>query len=260
MGAKFTKHKNSPFTQRNLNAFDGEMQQLIINGRSYFELIANDDLPAGTVNKTATFTRLDLPHKYPLSFATTHSSLELPKIDAHHILLIQFHFKTAEDSGLILYNRGRNSDFLAVELHAGQVSYVFSMGSEINRIRSRSRAKLNDNKWHLVSIWRSTRTNHELTVDSLVYKYATVNSEHVAFNLVDRLYLGGVRNQSMYGELVRQNRVVSRHGFKGCIASLEINGHVPDFDSALNNRNKVSGNISKGCESKFLFYFTHFDL
>jgi neurexin len=256
MGAKFTKHKNSPFTQRNLNAFEGEMQQLIINGRSYFELIANEDL-VGTVNKTATFNRLDLPHKYPLTFQTSSSWMELPKIDAHHILLIQFHFKTTEENGLILYNRGRNSDFLAVELQNGQVSYIFSMGSEINRIKSKSRTKLNDNKWHLVSIWRSTKTNHELTVDSLVYKYATVNSEHASFNLVDRLHFGGLRNQSMFNELVKLNRISSRHGFKGCIASLEINGHVPDFESVMSNRNKVSPTISKGCESKNQAFFSN---
>lgn len=134
--------------------FDGQMQQLIINSRSYFELIANGDFntssslasPVSVLNRTVTFSRPDIPHKYPLTFRTfsapaSSSSLTsphqqptwlaLPKIDTLHLLMIQFHFKTSVANGLIMYNRGIQDDFIVVELIDGQV--VFSFG--LNRVR-----------------------------------------------------------------------------------------------------------------------------
>lgn len=245
LGSKLIKHKT-----RSLNSFEGQMQQLIINGKSFFELIDNGDM-ANSVNRTVTFLRADLPHKFPLTFHTNQSWVALPKIDAFHILLIQFHVKTALANGLILYNNGQNSDFLAVELVDGQINYVFSLGKVVNRIKSRSKERLNDNKWHLVSIWRSTKSNHELSVDSILYRHTTKSNENLQFNLIDFLYVGGLRNQTEYETLNEKSRIMSRHGFKGCLASFEINGRVPDFDDVLNVNGKMNGNITKGCESPF---------
>jgi neurexin len=225
------------------------MQQLIINGKSYFELINNGDME-NLVNKTVSFIRADLPHKYPITIHNTRSWLALPKIDAFHILIVQFHFKTKEENGLILYNSGHNNDYIAVELVNGQIQYVFSLGKETNVIKSKSKEKLSDNKWHLVTIWRPTKTNHELSVDSLVYKYSSNNNEYNQFNLIDRLYVAGLRDDSEYQMLISKNKINSYHGFKGCLASLEINGRVPDFDDVLKSKgNKMNGQISKGCES-----------
>lgn len=115
-------------------SFEGQMQQLIINSRSFFELLANGDVAATTpvvaaLNTSATFSRPDLPHKYPLTFRSRHATwLALPKIDAHHLLMIAFHFKTSLDSpALIMFNRGLNDDFLAVELVDGQIVFSFAI-------------------------------------------------------------------------------------------------------------------------------------
>jgi neurexin len=251
LGSKITRHKVLPHAKRELNSYEGQMQQLIINGRSYFELIENGDM-ANSVNRTVTFLRSDTPHKYPIYFQNAYSWIVMPKIDAYHILLVQFHFKTTHENGLIMYNNGEHGDYLAVELFNGQISYVFSLGSAANTLKSKSKEKLNDNKWHLVSIWRSTKTNHELTVDSIVYKHSSNNNEHTVFNLVDKLYLGGLSEPLDYERLVNRSRIKSTHGFRGCLASVEINGRVPDFDEILNSPGKSSGNVTKGCDSKRL--------
>lgn len=236
--------------QRDVSSFEGQMQQLIINGRSYFELIANDEI-SNFINRTVTFLRDDIPHKYPLTFHNTQSWLVLPKIDAFHTLLIQFHFRTIQYYGLILYNRGQNDEFIAVELDDGQISFLFSIGRVIHKVKTRSKEKLNDEKWHLVSIWRSTKTNYELSVDSLQYKYMSNQNEQKTFHLIDKLYVGGLKNQSDFEILRSKYKIVSQHGYKGCLASLEINGRVSDFDEILtNSNNKMSeNNITKGCES-----------
>ena len=245
--------RTTQYSHRQINSFEGQMQQLIINGKSYFELIDNGDL-SNSVNRTVTFLRTDLPHKYPLTFHSTESWFALPKIDAFHILLIQFHFKTSEENGLILYNSGVSSDYLAVELVDGQINYVFSLGKVTNVIRSRSKEKLNNNRWHLVSIWRSTKTNHELSVDSLIYKYSSNNNEYTMFNLVGNLNVGGLRDPTEYQMLNQKSKINSKHGFKGCLASIEINGRVPDFDEILNDPNRSNLNVTKGCESKNTFF------
>lgn len=121
-----------------------------------------------------------------------------------------------------------------------------------NRLKSRSKEKLNDNKWHLVTVWRSTRTSYELTVDALVVRLIVNGTvgERTSFGLVDRLYVGGLRNDSEYVELRQKGKIASKHGYMGCMASIEINGRVPDFDDILNVYNRMNGNITKGCECK----------
>jgi hypothetical protein len=233
------------------------MQQLIINSKSYFELIDNNEIP-NIINKTVTFLRNDIMHKYPITFFNKHSWIKLPKIEASQILLIQFHFKTSHENGLILFNPGENGDFLSVQLVDGQIVYAFSLGKGIHELKSRVRHKLNDNKWHLVSIWRSTRTNHELTVDSLLYKHSLVDEKHLLFNLAESLSLGGLKNDDLYESLKTKGHIFSSHGFQGCLASIEINGQIPVFDQVWENENKMKGNISKGCGGNYLVFFKDF--
>jgi neurexin len=222
------------------------MQEFIFNGKSYFELIHYNEIP-NIVNKTVKFLQNDIIHKYPITFGNTNSWIELPKIDATQILLIQFHFKTSQENGLIMYNPGINGDFLSIELVEGQISYSFSLGKGIHELKSNIKKSLNDNKWHTVSIWRSTRTNHELNVDSILYKHSLVDEKHLIFNLVESLSIGGLKNQSMYENLKFQHKMHSFHGFEGCLASIEINGQIPNLDHVWTNENKMNGNISKGC-------------
>ena len=245
LGRRLIKEDDNEYQKRSMSSFEGEMEQLVINGKSYFELIDNRDLDK-SVTQTVTFKRNDLPHKYPLTFHDTSSWLKLPKIDAFHTLLVQFHFKTTEKDGLILFNAGQNSDHFAVELNNGQIYYHFSLGQGRNVIASKSKQKLNDNKWHLVSIFRSTKTNHELTVDSIVYKFSSSKNEKSVFNLVGNLYVGGLDDN--YEAVAIKTGMASRNGFKGCLASLEINGRIPDISDIIRG-DRIHGHISQGCES-----------
>lgn len=80
-------------------------------------------------------------------------------------------------------------DFVAVEIVAGHVVYVFDMGDGPVKIRDNARQSLNDNKWHAVTIGRPGPRQHTLLVDDA---FATVTSsghnEHL--NLAGLLYLG----------------------------------------------------------------------
>lgn len=246
LGSKYSLHRRRHKRASQTTSFEGQMQSLILNGKSYFELMENGDL-LNLINHTITFSKPDISHKYPLSFHTSESWFALPRIDAYHMLLIQFHFKTDSENGLILYNGGQNDDYVAVELVNGQILYAFSLGKSINTIKSKSKIKLNDNEWHLVSIWRSTKSDHELTVDSLVYKYSSDKNKYTMFNLDDKLYIGSLPSQGHFNKLNSNLKIISNKGFKGCLASIEINGRMPAYDDVVGL--SVSGNISKGCEN-----------
>jgi leucine-rich repeat transmembrane neuronal protein 1/2 len=47
---------------------------------------------------------------------------------AYNQIDVYFQFKTLETEGLILYNAGKEDDFLAIELVTGHIQYTFNMG------------------------------------------------------------------------------------------------------------------------------------
>lgn len=95
---------------------------------------------------------------------------------------------------MILYNAGREHDFIAVELVNGHVHYVFDLGDGAVRVRDTSKSKLNDGKWHAVSIGRPASKRHTLAVDDHV---TAVNSQgsNENLDLEGILYIGKLRGE-----------------------------------------------------------------
>lgn len=58
------------------------------------------------------------------------------------------------------------------------------------------------------------------------------------------LFIGGL-GPNMYQNLPKL--VVSREGFQGCLASVDLNGRLPDL---INDALFRSGQIERGCEGK----------
>lgn len=110
--------------------------------------------------------------------ATTKGNLRLFK--SINTLFLALQFRTRESNGLILYNAGRERDFIAVELVNGHIHYVFDLGDGPVRVRDTSRSRLNDGKWHAVSIGRPAPKRHTLAVDDHV---TAVNSQGSNENL-----------------------------------------------------------------------------
>ena len=70
---------------------------------------------------------------------------------------IAFQFKTLEPNGLVMYNAGKDNDFLAVELIEGHIHYTFNMGYGPVTLKDNAENSLADNKYHSVWIRRPTR-------------------------------------------------------------------------------------------------------
>lgn len=90
---------------------------------------------------------------------------------------------------MILYNEGKGHDFIAVELVSGHIHYLFNLGDKTVRIRDNSKAALNDNKWHSVSIGRPRIKQHTLQVDD-TFVIVTNTGHHEDLDLTNLLYIG----------------------------------------------------------------------
>ncbi|XP_046401405.1 neurexin-1 isoform X2 [Ischnura elegans] len=246
--------------------FVGLMQQLSINGRSYFDM-AKVDKDGHRVKVTARFARRDPwwgegnpsspfdefasrpraespPLRHPVTFHSQHTFVVLPTLRAYATADVYFQMKTTQRSGLILYNPGRDGDFLAVELVEGHIHYVFNLGDGPVRVRDSARLPLNDNKWHSVTIGRPSPRRHTLMVDDHFAVVVTGTSLGGTKNLdLDGdLYVGGVPRDKY--ELLPE-QIVSHHGFEGCLASLDLGGETP---SLINDAIIKSNHVTPGCD------------
>jgi len=128
---------------------------------------------------------------HAVSFASGGTFLGLPQMKAYNSISIGFQFRTFERNGLILFNAGKASDFVAVELVNGRLHYTLNLGYGPISIRDNSPGTLADNKWHRVSIGRPERYRHTLVVDGHVASAGT-RGDNYHLDLDGILYLGNL--------------------------------------------------------------------
>ncbi|XP_065280830.2 neurexin 1 isoform X2 [Dermacentor albipictus] len=230
------------FPARDLPGFVGHMQQLHLNGQPLFEMARQGHIPS--LQMTAQLGPQGEPSQLhqPVTFRSRLAFVGLPQLKAYSSMHLHFQFKTLEPSGLLLYNAGKGQDFVAVELVDGHLHYQFNLGDGPRKVRSNTARPLNDNRWHAVTLGRSSLRQHSLVVDDRV---ATVSSPgaNVHLDLEGLLYLGGVRRGG-YSALPKT--LASRTGFLGCLASLDLNGEaLHPLDDAL----LPSPLVSRGCHA-----------
>ncbi|XP_031785413.1 neurexin-1 isoform X3 [Nasonia vitripennis] len=229
--------------------FVGQLQQIWFNGYPYLEIARS----AGThqtshqgytpiIRVTGKFGKRNHPVHHPVTFTSKHTKVGLPVLKAYVETNIYFQFKTREANGLILYNAGRERDFIAVELVNGHIHYLFDLGDGPVRLRDSTKSRLNDGKWHSVSIARPAPKRHTLAVDDHV---AVANSpgNNENLDLDGLLYIGGVEKEQ-YSLLPKP--IMSRHGFEGCLASLDLSGESPDL---ISDAVVPSSLVESGCDA-----------
>ncbi|XP_077421068.1 neurexin 3a isoform X2 [Vanacampus margaritifer] len=219
------------------SSFIGHLQSLRFNGMLYIDLCKNGDIDFCELNARFGIRSIIAD---PVTFKSKSSYLSLATLQAYASMHLFFQFKTTSPDGFIIFNSGDGSDFIAVELVKGYIHYVFDLGNGPNLIKGKSERALNDNQWHNVAITRDNSNTHTLKVDAT----ATVQSINGAKNLDLKgdLFIAGL-GPGMYGSLPKL--VASREGFQGCLASVDLNGRLPDLISDALFR---SGQIERGCE------------
>ncbi|XP_029281425.1 neurexin 3b isoform X2 [Cottoperca gobio] len=222
------------------SSFIGHLQSLKFNGMQYIDMCKNGDIDFCELNARfgMRFIIAD-----PVTFKTKGSYLGLATLQAYTTMHLFFQFKTTSPDGFIIFNSGDGNDFIAVELVKGFIHYVFDLGNGPSLLKGNSDNSLNDNQWHNVVITRDSANTHTLKVDT---KSVTQNVNGAKnLDLKGDLFVGGL-GPNMYQNLPKL--VVSREGFQGCLASVDLNGRLPDL---INDALFRSGQIERGCEVGF---------
>nr|XP_021335811.1 neurexin 1a isoform X11 [Danio rerio] len=219
--------------------FIGHLQGLSFNGMSYIDLCKNGDIDYCELNAMIGYRSIVAD---PVTFKSRSSYVTLPTLQAYYSMHLFFQFKTTSPDGLILYNRGDGNDFIVVELVKGYLHYVSDLGNGAHLIKGNSNTPLNDNHWHNVMISRDTNNLHTVKIDTKITTQTTMGAKNL--DLKGDLYVGGVA-KDMYKDLPKL--VHSKEGFQGCLASVDLNGRLPDLQSdALS----TAGQVERGCEGE----------
>ncbi|XP_014000505.1 neurexin 3b isoform X12 [Salmo salar] len=228
------------FVSSSPSSFIGHLQGLKFNGMFYIDMCKNGDIDFCELN--ARFGMRSIIAD-PVTFKSKGSYLGLATLQAYTTMHLFFQFKTTSPDGFILFNSGDGNDFIAVELVKGFVHYVFDLGNGPSLLKGNSDSALNDNQWHNVVITRDATNTHTLKVDT---KSVTQNVNGAKnLDLKGDLFVAGL-GPNMYQNLPKL--VVSREGFQGCLASVDLNGRLPDL---INDALFRSGQIERGCEVGF---------
>ncbi|XP_075804304.1 neurexin 3 isoform X15 [Microtus pennsylvanicus] len=219
------------------SSFIGHLQSLMFNGLLYIDLCKNGDIDYCELKARFGLRNIIAD---PVTFKTKSSYLTLATLQAYTSMHLFFQFKTTSADGFILFNSGDGNDFIAVELVKGYIHYVFDLGNGPNVIKGNSDRPLNDNQWHNVVITRDNSNTHSLKVDTKVVTQVINGAKNL--DLKGDLYMAGLA-QGMYSNLPKL--VASRDGFQGCLASVDLNGRLPDL---INDALHKSGQIERGCE------------
>uniref|UniRef100_A0ABM5FB35 Neurexin 3 isoform X22 n=1 Tax=Pogona vitticeps TaxID=103695 RepID=A0ABM5FB35_9SAUR len=219
------------------SSFIGHLQSLMFNGLLYIDLCKNGDIDYCELKARFGLRNIIAD---PVTFKTKSSYLSLATLQAYTSMHLFFQFKTTSADGFILFNSGDGNDFIAVELVKGYIHYVFDLGNGPNVIKGNSDRPLNDNQWHNVVITRDNSNTHSLKVDTRMVTQVINGAKNL--DLKGDLYIAGLA-QGMYSNLPKL--VASRDGFQGCLASVDLNGRLPDL---INDALHRSGQIERGCE------------
>ena len=167
--------------------FSGSLQQVWVNGVAFLEMEKTHQLKNS--QKTTDFVPQEMLIDYALTFRSHHTYLGLPQLKAYYDIAIHFQFRTLEPDGLIMFNSGKTSDFLAVELVEGHVRLVVNLGPGSVSLSDNYPTPLNNNQWHEVTIVRP----HSGQISLLLDDYIAVNNklqEQQTLELDGILFLG----------------------------------------------------------------------
>ncbi|GFR65060.1 neurexin [Elysia marginata] len=229
-------HRSTP---GRYSGFIGSMQSFLFNGKDFFHMAS---LGHGSIDKTAHIDPDEHVVREPVTFKSVDAYAVLPRLLAHDKFSISLQFKTTEKDGLMLYNGGSGNDFFALELSNGFLYYVYNMGEGEQRVRANVIRPLNDNKWHELRLLRVEITQQLLRVDDNTPTIDDLSeAKNTRFDLDGKLYLGGVE-KTMYPSLPKM--IASRHGFVGCLASLDLNGYLPNV---MREAKPITESVGDGC-------------
>ncbi|GIX99848.1 neurexin-4 [Caerostris darwini] len=138
---------------------------------------------------------------------------------------IRFRFKTNDADGIILYSRGSQGDFFALQLIHNKLLLNVDLGGEGIITSVSVGSLLDDNMWHDVYIVRKNR-DITFSVDRVIVP-AKIRGDFLKLDIKREIHVGGIQNFNQVG-------IVSTKNFTGCIENLFFNN--TNFISELKDK------------------------
>uniref|UniRef100_A0A8I3Q5Y2 Neurexin-2 n=1 Tax=Canis lupus familiaris TaxID=9615 RepID=A0A8I3Q5Y2_CANLF len=217
--------------------FIGHLSGLVFNGQPYMDQCKDGDITYCELNARFGLRAIVAD---PVTFKSRSSYLALATLQAYASMHLFFQFKTTAPDGLLLFNSGNGNDFIVIELVKGYIHYVFDLGNGPSLMKGNSDKPVNDNQWHNVVVSRDPGNVHTLKIDSRTVTQHSNGARNL--DLKGELYIGGL-SKNMFSNLPKL--VASRDGFQGCLASVDLNGRLPDLIADALHR---IGQVERGCD------------
>lgn len=169
--------------------------------------------------------------------------ITLAEVHSNERLNIHLLFKTTESNGVIFFRRGRDFfPYMILELVEGSLKFSFDFGGGLNILKCDNVQNLNDKNWHAVTIRRIDKTKFSMKIDD-TEELSIVDSSSNSRPLTDleSFIIGGIPTENHY--LVK-DVITNPKNYVGCLASLEINGEVPDL---LHESRYICPTLQYGC-------------
>ncbi|XP_062067882.1 chondroitin sulfate proteoglycan 4-like [Lepus europaeus] len=180
-----------------------------------------------------------------INFFSSRSYVTFPEWKVQREGLLEFALQSGTQQALLLFQSGREGDFVALEIHEGLLKAHVGRGT--SKAQLSSSCVVNDNKWHVIQLKFMGRYL-DLMVDKQGER-TLLPLQSKPFVSEGPLFLGGLdnrmREEAKRLELASIPRKSARGiSFKGCLRGLEINSEKRALRDAL-----VSKDISAGCKS-----------
>ncbi|XP_074214190.1 chondroitin sulfate proteoglycan 4-like isoform X2 [Camelus bactrianus] len=181
-----------------------------------------------------------------MNFFSSRSYITFPEWRVQGDGLLEFALQTGTHQALLLFQSGREGDFVALEIVKGLLKA--HVGRNKNDTQLSSFSLVSDNKWHIIQLKFTERYLGLMVDEQGVRTLLPLQSK--PFVSEGHLFLGGLDNRK--GEEVKRLELASvprksarAISFKGCLRGLEANSEKRALKGAL-----VSKDISAGCKMK----------
>uniref|UniRef100_A0A4W2FKR1 Chondroitin sulfate proteoglycan 4-like n=1 Tax=Bos indicus x Bos taurus TaxID=30522 RepID=A0A4W2FKR1_BOBOX len=181
-----------------------------------------------------------------INFFSSRSYVTFPEWKVQRDGLLEFALQTGTQQALLLFQSGREGDFVALEIVEGFLKA--HVGRDRSDTQLSSFSLVSDNQWHDIQL-RFTERYLGLMVDEQRVR-ANLPLQSKLFVSAGPLFVGGLDRHK--GEEVKRLGLASVPGksaggisFKGCLRGLEANSEKRALKDAF-----VSKDISAGCKMK----------
>ncbi|KAM9253244.1 chondroitin sulfate proteoglycan 4-like [Dugong dugon] len=181
-----------------------------------------------------------------INFFSSRSYVTFPEWRIYRKGLLEFALQTGSRQALLLFQSGREGDFVALEIDEGLLK------AHVGRSKSKTQLScfslVSDNKWHIIQL-KLTERHLNLMVDEEGVR-TLLPLQNKPFVSEGPLFVGGLDNH-VWEEIKKlglpsvPRKSAQGISFKGCLRGLEANSEKRALRDAL-----ISKDISVGCKTR----------